>query len=155
MSGGFKPGKSGNPNGRPKGLPNKLTAAVRERIAAGADPIDFLQRVMEGGLIAAKGEEGEGAGVAPTIEQRLRAAVVLANKMTPDAKDTPVRFMVPKIESPGDALVAMGAIADAMNAGEITPAEARAVMDVIATYAKAYEATELERRIKALEETRA
>jgi hypothetical protein len=150
--GGFKPGQSGNPAGRQKGQPNKLTRAVRERIASGADPIAFLQRIMMGEAISSA---DDAAGVVPTIEQRLRAAVSLANKLMPDAKDAPVKFNVPKIENPGDALVAMAAVTDAMNAGEVTPAEAHAVLSVIGTYVKAYETTELERRIKALEEARA
>jgi len=37
MAGKYKPGQSGNPIGRPKGLPNKATASAREAIAVFVD----------------------------------------------------------------------------------------------------------------------
>lgn len=43
----FKPGKSGNPSGRPKGLQNKLTETKHQLIASsGMTPVEFLTFVF-------------------------------------------------------------------------------------------------------------
>jgi hypothetical protein len=148
----FEKGKSGNPNGRKAGQPNRLTMAVRERVAAGSDPIAFLQKVMDGGPIPEPhGDAHEAGELIPTIEQRIRAAVTLSNKLAPDAKDQPLRFKLGPINNLADALAASAKVAEAMGEGELTPSEANAVMAVLGTYAKTYEATELERRIAELE----
>ena len=56
----FEKGKSGNPNGRGKGTPNKSTTAVREVIARFADEVapDFVQWVKE---TAADGDPAKAA----------------------------------------------------------------------------------------------
>ena len=148
----YQRGKSGNPAGKPRGTANRLTVAVRDRIAAGADPIAFLQLVMDGGPIPEPRGDGAAPGeILPTIEQRIRAAVTLVNKLAPDAKDQPLRFKLGPINSLADALAATARVAEAMGEGELTPMEANAVMSVLAQYAKTFEATELERRIADLE----
>ncbi len=146
----FEPGQSGNPAGRKAGQPNRLTMAARAQIAAGADPVGFLQRVMDGTVVS----NDDGETVAPTLDQRIRAAMMLANKLVPDAKDGPVCFKIGQIDGPGAALAAMGAVTGMMAAGELTPGEAGAVIGVISQYAKTYELTELERRITELEARR-
>jgi hypothetical protein len=147
----FQPGQSGNPAGRKAGQPTRLTVAVRSRIAEGADPISLLQKVMAGEALM----QADGEPVTPTLDQRIRAAMTLANKLVPDAKDSPVSFSVGRIDGPGAALEAMGAVTDKMAAGELTPSEAGAVIGVISQYAKVYELTELERRVAELEAARA
>lgn len=146
----FEPGQSGNPNGRKAGKPNRLTMAARAQIAAGVDPLGFLQRVVAGDAVA----QADGEEVIPSLDQRIRAATTLANKLHPDAKDSPVSFKIGQIDGPGAALAAMGAVTGKMAAGEMTPSEAGAVIGVISQYAKTYELTELERRISELEALR-
>ena len=146
----FEPGHSGNPAGRKAGQPNRLTMAARAHIAAGVDPVSFLQQVMGGEAIA----QADGQIVRPSLDQRIKAAMTLANKLVPDAKDAPVRFSVGRIDGPGAALVAMGAVTDKMAHGELTPLEASAVISVIAQFTKAYELTALERRVAELEAVR-
>lgn len=144
----FERGQSGNPAGRKAGQPNRLTMAARAQIAAGADPVGFLQRVMIGEAVP----QADGESITPSLDQRIRAAMTLTNKLVPDAKDAPVRFSVGRIDGPATALEAMGTVTDKMANGELTPSEASAVIGVIAQYTKAYELTELERRISELEQ---
>ncbi len=146
----YGPGQSGNPSGRKAGQPNRLTIAARAQIATGVDPVGFLQQVMDGRPVSV----GDGETIAPTLDQRIRAAMTLANKLVPDAKDSPVQFRIGQIDSPGAALAAMGVVTGKMAAGEMTPSEAGAVIGVISQYAKTYELTELERRITELEANR-
>lgn len=46
----FKPGQSGNPDGRPKGIPNKLTQTVREALQ---EAFDRMQQPMDPELVKA------------------------------------------------------------------------------------------------------
>jgi len=143
----FEPGQNGNPAGRKAGQPNRLTMAARAQIAAGADPVGFLQRVVAGDAVT----QPDGQDVIPTLDQRIRAAMTLANKLVPDAKGSPVTFRVGRLDGPAAALSAIGAVTEKMAAGELTPAEAGAVVGVIGQYTKVYELNELERRISDLE----
>ena len=46
----FKPGQSGNVNGRPPGIPNKLTKTVREALQ---EAFELMQQPMDQKLVAA------------------------------------------------------------------------------------------------------
>src|SRR4051794_32365475 len=109
----FEPGQSGNPAGHKAGQPNRLTMAARAQIAAGADPVAFLQRIVGGDVVA----QADGEDVTPSLDQRIRAAMTLANKLVPDAKDSPVSSKIGQIDGPGAALAAMGAVTSKMAAG--------------------------------------
>jgi Arc/MetJ family transcription regulator len=128
----FRPGKSGNPKGRPKGTRNRLQVAVDELLQADAPEI---VRVT-----LAKAKEGDAAFVRMVLD-----------RITPPAKDRSVAFEMPDIESAQDAARAAGAVLRAVADGELTPSEAGNVTKVIGTYVTALEISELEQRIAKLE----
>ena len=47
----FKPGQSGNPAGKPKGLPNKITRTIRDAVMAAVQPGACHEKGFEGWLI--------------------------------------------------------------------------------------------------------
>lgn len=143
-----------NLGGRPKGSPNKTTAATRERIAEMGDPIPFLVGVMNGEPIFASPlkDGGTAAPLFPTIDQRVHAAKVLADKLVPNAKDRAVTFACPPMAAAADLPAAIGAIIEAVGRGELTPVEASAIAGMVEMKRKALETLELEQRIRKLEE---
>lgn len=75
-------------------------------------------------------------------------------RIAPPRKDAPVTFAVPAMSSAKDAVVAAGAVLEAVAGGELTPAEGAHVMALVETYRKTLETTELEARLAALENER-
>lgn len=131
--------------GRKKGTPNRATAALRERIEADADPVGFITRILNG-------EEIDGER--PTLDQRAHAARWLGAKVMPDAKETPLNLDVGDVQTPADAIKAAGVVIAAAGKGAILPGEAKAMIDLLAGFMRAYEVSELETRVKALEEAK-
>jgi hypothetical protein len=130
--------------GRTPGVPNKVTAATRDRIESEADPIGFLIAIQNGEAI-------EGIETLPTLEQRMSAAVNLARKVAPDARDAPIRLDLPTIQEPGDASKAMARIVQAVAGGTITPTEGSAIAGIVDSYRRAVELEDLEQRLSDLE----
>ena len=127
--------------GRKAGTPNKATALIRQRIGA-ADPIGFMIQVATGETVD---------GSEPSIAERIKAAEWLGRKIVPDVKERPISFTVGDINSPSDAVSAIGGVIKALSAGEITPSEATAVCGVISQYVKAYELNAMDERLSQLE----
>ena len=63
-------------------------------------------------------------------------------------------LQLPAIESATDIVAAVGAVADAVGASEITPDEGQAVAAILEAKRKAIETVELESRVAALEQER-
>ena len=101
----FKPGHSGNPNGRPKGSLNATTLAAQALLDGEAEIL--TRKAIE----LAKGGD-------------LAALRLCIDRLVPPRKDRPVPFDLPKIESARDAANAISAVLTAVSTGDLTPAEA-------------------------------
>lgn len=109
---GFIKGRSGNPNGRPRGARNKrtlLSDVLREGEA------DAMARVC-----IDRAMEGDG--------QALRLCM---DRLQPKGRGMTVTLDLPEIDGTQDAALAHGRVLDAVAAGEITPDEGEAVMRLI------------------------
>jgi hypothetical protein len=130
----FEPGGPGGP-GRPVGSRNKASLAL-DKIADDAGE-DILNKMVE----AAK--DGD-----------MRAADLVLSRIWPVRKGRPITLTLPAIRSARDVVAAVGAVADAVTAGDITPDEGQAVASILEAKRKAIETVELEARVAALEQER-
>jgi hypothetical protein len=128
----FKSGQSGNPAGKPRGTRHRATMLAEQLLDGEAEAI--VRKVIE------KAKHGD------PIALRL-----CLDRIVPPRRDRPVRFTIPELNSADDASKAMAAITAAVARGELTPTEAAELSSVITAYVKAIEATEIERRLQALE----
>lgn len=128
----FKPGQSGNPDGRPKNSRNKTTL--------------MLEALFEGEAeeIAKKAVELAKAGDGPVLRAML-------DRLAPPRKDSPVTLDLPSIETAADTKAASAAVLAAVAAGDINPSEGQAVMALLTAHRAIVETEELEARIAALE----
>ena len=84
----------------------------------------------------------------------MTALRIVLDRIVPPRRDRPVSFGLPPMLEAADAAKAMAAIADAVAVGDLTPAEAGELTKLVDTYVRAIEATDLEVRVRALEEAR-
>lgn len=129
----FEKGQSGNPSGKPKGARHKTTLLAEKLMQADAEAI--VQAVLH----SAKGGD-------------MTAARIVLDRIAPARRDNPVSFELPKIESPADAVAAQSAILSAVANGEVTPGEAAEVSRLIDGFVKTIELTEIDERLRRLEE---
>lgn len=131
----FKRGQSGNAKGKPPGTRHTVLLALDAIGAEGA------AEVMHAVVAAAKGGD-------------MRAAELLLRRLWPERKGRPVLLDLPTITTPGDIAGALGAVAGAVAAGELSPEEGAAVASILETQRRAVETVELERRVAAVEQAR-
>jgi hypothetical protein len=124
--------KAGNP-GRPKGSRHKTTLAI--------------QALLDG-----EGEALTRKAVDMALAGDTTALRLCLERIAPPRKDSPVRFDLPLMESAASASAAMGAILAGVASGDLTPGEGSAIAGLVDAYRKAFETTELEARLKALED---
>ena len=129
----FKPGKSGNPSGKPKGARNKTTVAMEKLLDD--DAATITSKAIE---LAKNGD--------------LTALRLCLERIIPPRKDRPVNFDMPEIKTPSDALVAGTAIMRAVAGGDLTPSEAAELGKLVENFTRAAEAADLAERIKRLEQ---
>ena len=130
----FQPGHPGGP-GRPHGCRNKATLAL-DKIAD-----DAGEDILKAMIGAAKSGD-------------MRAAELVLQRIWPARKSRPIALTLPAIQSASDVVAALGAVADAVGAGDITPDEGQAVASILEAKRRAIETVDLERRIAAIEQER-
>lgn len=128
----FKPGKSGNPSGRPKGARNKTTLAIEALLEGEAE--ELTRKAIE----MAK------AGDGPALRMCL-------DRLAPPRKDAPVCFDLPPIKSVADAVEASSALLSAIAGGDVTPDEGGRIMALLTSHKVLVESGDFERRLEALE----
>lgn len=131
----FQVGQSGNPAGKPKGTRNRVTM--------------LAEQILDG-----EAETMVRIAVEWAKNGNMTALRLCLDRILPPRHDRPVRFAMPALNSADDAAKAVAAITIAVARGELTPSEAGELSRVIEAYVKALETSEIERRLKILEEQR-
>jgi len=130
----FERGNSGGP-GRRAGSRNKASLAL-DKMAE-----DEAKAVLEKQLELAKAGDQQ-------------AAHLVLSRVWPVRKGRPIALDLPPIDTAADVVHALGFIASAVGAGEVTPEEGTSLATVLEIKRKAIETSELEARIVALEKER-
>jgi len=129
----FPKGQSGNPNGRPLGARHRTTVAV--------------EALLEG-----EAEKLTRKAVALALKGNVACLRLCLDRISPPRRDRAVQFAIPPLNSADDASKAMAAITAAVASGDLTSNEAGELSRVVDGYVKTLEATEIERRLRILEE---
>jgi hypothetical protein len=108
-------------------------------------------------LIAERLLDGEAESMVRLVIKKAKQGDMIAlrfclDRIIPPRRDRPVNFQIPHLNSAEDASKAMAAITTAVAHGELTPSEAAELSRVIEAYVKAIETSEVERRLKDLEQ---
>jgi hypothetical protein len=128
----FQKGQSGNPAGRPRGSRNKAPIHMQEMLEEKAEAL--VNKVVElamGGNIAA-----------------LRLCL---DRLVPTRKNEPLSCEMPPLARAADAVAAIGGIASAAIAGDVTADEAAKLAKVVSLYVGTLEAHQFEHRLAQLE----
>jgi len=123
---------SGN-SGRPKGARNKTNLAIESLLEGQAEALTqkAISKALDGDSMA------------------LRLCM---ERIAPAPKDNPVSFALPQMNNALDASQAAGSVLTAVSEGNLTPIEATRVMGLIDSYRRTLELTEIENRLKVLED---
>ncbi len=119
-------------SGRPKGARNKKTIAIRSLLEGQSEALTqtVITKALNGDSIALK---------------------LCLERIAPAPKDQPASFRLPKMNNALDASEAAGSVLTAVSMGELTPIEATRVMGLVESYRRVLELTEIEERLRALE----
>ncbi|WCP11665.1 hypothetical protein sphantq_00045 [Sphingobium sp. AntQ-1] len=82
----------------------------------------------------------------------ITALRLCLDRIAPARRDRPVTIDLPPVTTAADHAPALASVAAAVSEGEISPAEGKALGDVLELHRKAVETADLEQRIAALEE---
>lgn len=128
----FEPGKSGNPNGRPKGSRNQATLLAEALLDGEVETITrkLIEKALEGDTTA------------------LRMCL---DRLLAPRRERRVTFELPKIETAADAAKASAAILTECAAGNLSITETSELMALISSHVRVLEVTDHEARLAKLE----
>jgi hypothetical protein len=131
--GKFKPGKSGNPKGRPVGSKHKATLAAQALLDGEAEALTrkAIDEALDGNHIA------------------LRLCL---ERLVPVRRERPVSLKLPSIKEVADLPHVLQVVMKAVAEGKITPGEGQALTAMLEAYRKGLETAELELRVQILEQ---
>lgn len=129
----WKPGQSGNPKGKPKGVRNRATLLALATMEGELDAI--VKRV----IAAAKAGD-------------MVAARLVVDKLIPAAKDRPVSINLPQITDVATCNQAQAQITATVASGDLLPSEGEALAGLIEYQRRALETHDLSRRLEAIEQ---
>jgi hypothetical protein len=132
-AGRFKPGESGNPNGRPAGSRNKVSLAIDELLDGDAEKLTRK-------------------AISMALAGDMTAMRLCLDRLAPPRKDRPVLFDLPPITTTADVVKASAALLQAVASGDLTPSEAADLGKLVAAHVQAIEVTEIQERLARLEE---
>lgn len=131
-NGRFRKGKSGNPQGKPKGARHKASMMAEMLFE------EEIETVCHQVINQAK-------------EGNLQAAKIILDRLLPPKKDRPINFKLPIIQNAADALKAGRLICHAVGTGELTPVEAESLSKVVEIQAKNIELYDFGLRLETIE----
>ena len=85
-------------------------------------------------------------------EGDIGALRICLDRIIPPVKEDPVSVKIPRIAGAEDCTKAQAAVLNAVAAGEILPSEGQALSGLIENQRRAYETTELSKRLEAIEQ---
>ena len=128
----FKPGRSGNPSGRPKGVRNKSTMAAEALLNGESEAL--TRRCID---LALEGDH--------------TALRLCLSRILPVKRERTIELDLPALEGSQDSLRAIATVLEAVGSGTITPSEGQSLASLLETHRRTFEVEELERRLEALE----
>ena len=134
QKGRFKPGRSGNPAGRPKGARHKATMAALSLLEGEAQKLTrkAIEEAMGGNMVALK---------------------LCLERLVPVAKERPVDIAFPEISDASDLAKLTATLLSAVGNGSIDTSQAASLAKIIEIHRSTLELTEIDKRIKKLEES--
>lgn len=132
QDGKFKPGQSGNPNGRPKGARHKISLLAEKLMS------DDVEGVVQTVVNAAKSGD-------------MTAARLILERVSPPRKDAPILIDLPQVKSLDDVAGALAVVIDAVSTGCISPSEGANISGLIREFSSAVEIQAIEKRLANLE----
>jgi hypothetical protein len=128
----FKPGQSGNLDGRPQGSRNRTTLAVEALLEGEAEALTrvCINRAKTGDSTALR---------------------IVMERISPPVRERAVMFELTPVTTAADLPVALGSILAAVAAGELSPSEGQALCAMLAAQRQALETVALAERLGELE----
>lgn len=122
----------GNP-GKPKGARHRATQSVLQLLDGEAQTL--TRKAVD---MALAGD---------TTAMRL-----CLERIAPPRRDAPVHVSLPPMNGAADAALAAASVLQSVATGDLTPTEGAHIMGLVETYRRTLETTEIEKRLKDLEE---